>query len=47
MVAELGDVQEKVRIDFGKLFQRLEAVRLFERLDILREEVVDGWSRVR
>ena len=47
MVAELGDVLEKVLIDFGKLFQRIEAVRLYERLDILREEVVDGRSRVR
>ena len=42
MVAELGDVLEKVLIDFGKLFQRIEAVRLYERLDILREEVVEG-----
>ena len=47
MVAELGDVLEKVLIDFGKLFQRMGAVRLYERLDILREEVVDEWSRVR
>ena len=47
MVAELGDVLEKVLIDFGKLFQRIEAVRLYERLDILREEVVEGQSRVR
>ena len=28
VVAELGDVLEKVLIDFDKLFQRLEAVRL-------------------
>ena len=42
LVAELGDVLEKVLI-----FQRIGAVRLYERLDILREEVVDGWSRVR
>ena len=42
MVAALGDVLEKVLIDFGKLFQRIGAVRLYERLDILREEVVDG-----
>ena len=47
MIAELGDVLEKVLVDFGKLFQRIEAVRLYERLDILREEVVVGWSRVR
>ena len=46
MVAELDDVLEKVFIDFGKLFQRIGAVRLYERLDILRE-VVDGRSRVR
>ena len=42
MVTELGDVLEKVLIDFGKLFQRL-----YERLDILRDEVVDARSRVR
>ena len=47
VIAELGDVLEKVLIDFGKLFQRREAVRLYERLDILREEVVDGRRRVR
>ena len=47
MVAELGDVLEKVFIDFGKLFQRIGAVRLHERLDILREEVVEGRSRVK
>ena len=47
MVAALGDVFEKVLIDFGKLFQRIGAVRLYKRLDILREEVVDGRSRVR
>ena len=47
MVAALGDVLEKVFIDFGKLFQRIGAVRLYERLDILRKEVVDGRSRVR
>ena len=47
MVAELDDVLKKVVIDFGKLFQRIGAVRLYERLDILREEVVDGRSRVR
>ena len=47
VVAALGDVLEKVLIDFGKLFQRIWAVRLYERFDILREEVVDGRSRVR
>ena len=47
MVAALGDVLEKVLIDFGKLFQRIGAILLYERLDILREEVVDGRSRVR
>ena len=47
MVAALGDVLEKVLIHFGKLSQRIGAVRLYERLDILREEVVDGRSRVR
>ena len=47
MVAALGDVLEKVLIDFGKLFQRKGAVLLYERLDISREEVVDGQSRVR
>ena len=47
VVAELGDLFEKVPIDFGKLFKRLGAVRLYEWLDILREEVVEGQSRVR
>ena len=47
MVAELADMLEKVLIDFGKLFQRIGAVWLYERLDILREDVVDGRSRVR
>ena len=47
MVAELGAVLEKVLIDFGKLFQRIGAVRLYERLNILREEAVNGRSRVR
>ena len=46
-VAELGDVLEKVLIDFGKLFQRIWAFRLYERLDILSEEVKDGRRRVR
>ena len=43
----LGDILEKVLIDFGELFQRIGAVRLYERLDILREEIVEGPSRVR
>ena len=47
MVTELGDVLEKVLIDFGKLFQRIGVVRLYKRLDILRKEIVDGRSRVR
>ena len=38
---------EKVLIDFGKLFQRIGAVRLYERLDILRQEVMDGRSKVK
>ena len=46
MVAELGDMLEKVLKYFGKIFQRIGAVWLYERLDILREEV-KGWSRVR
>ena len=47
MIAELGDVLKKVLIDFGKLFERIGAVRLYERLYILREEVVEERSRVR
>ena len=47
MVAELGDVLEKVLIDFGILYQGIGAVRLYEIFDILREEVVDERSRVR
>ena len=47
MVAEFGDVLEKVLIYFDKLFQKIEEVRLYERLDILREEVVQGRGRVR
>ena len=46
MVAELGDVLEKVLIDVGKLFQRMGAVWLYERFASLREEV-EGRSRVR
>ena len=41
MVAELGDVIEKVLMDFVKLFERIGAVRLYERLDILRG---GGWA---
>ena len=47
MVAKLGDVFEKVLIDFGKLFQMIGAVQLCERIDILREEVMEGQSIVR
>ena len=47
MVAELDDVLEKVLIDFGKLFQGIGAVRLYERFNILREEVEEGRSRMR
>ena len=47
MVAKLGNVLEKVIIDFVKLFQWIGAVRLYERLDSLREEVVEERSRVR
>ena len=47
MVAELGDVLEKVLMEFGKLFQRIGAVRLYERLEILREKMVEGRCRVR
>ena len=46
MVVELGKVLEIVVIDFGKLIQRIEAVLLNERLDILREEI-KGRSIVR
>ena len=38
MVVELGNVLEKVLIDFGKLFQKI-VVWLNERLDILRADV--------
>ena len=37
MAAELGNMLEKVIINFGKLSQRIGAVWLYERLDILRE----------
>ena len=47
MVVELGDVLEKVLIDSGKLFQRMGAVQLYERFNILREEMVEGRCRVR
>ena len=46
MLAELGDMLEKIS-DFGKLLLRIGAVLLYERLDILRQEVMEGWSRVR
>ena len=47
MLAELGDVLKKVLLDCVKLFQMIGAVGLYERLDILRVDVVDGRSRVR
>ena len=47
MVAELGNVLEKVLIYFDKLCQRIGAVRLYERSDILREEVMEGRISVR
>ena len=43
MVAELGDVFEKVLIDVDKLFQRIGAVRLYERLDFFFQ--VKSWWR--
>ena len=43
MVAELGNVLEKVLIDFGKLSRRIGVVWLYERLDFLREEI-EGWK---
>ena len=46
MVAELGDELQKVLIDFGKLIQSIGAVWLYERFDILREEMEEQ-SRVR
>ena len=47
MVAEFGDVLKKVLTDFGKLFQRIGVVLWYERLNILREEVVEWRCRVR
>ena len=44
MVAALGGVLEKVLIDFGKLFQRIGAVRLYERLDIFFKRRGGGWA---
>ena len=46
MVGELGNILEKVLIDFGKLFQSIGAVWLNEQFDILGEEV-ELQSRVR
>ena len=46
LVAEIGNVLEKILIDFGKLFQKIGAVWLYERLNILREEV-KWWSIVK
>ena len=38
MLRELGNVLEKVLIDFDKLFQKIGAVWLNELCDILRED---------
>ena len=46
MLTELGNVLEKVVTDFDKLFQKIGAVWLNERRDILRADV-EGRSRVR
>ena len=43
MIAELGDVLEKVLIDFDNLFQRIGAVWLYERLDIFKRRG-GGWA---
>ena len=43
MVAELGDVLEKVLIDFGKLFQRTRAVRLYEKIIYFKRRG-SGWA---
>ena len=42
----VGNMLEKFLIDIGKLFQRIGAVWLNERFDILREDV-EGRSQVR
>ena len=44
MVAELGGVLEKVLID-GKLFQRIGAVRLYERLHVFKRGG-GGWAEL-
>ena len=46
MLRELGNVLEKVLIDFDILFQKIEAVWLNELCDILREDA-KGRNRVR
>ena len=46
MLRELGNVLEKVLIDFDNLFQKIGAVWLNEQCDILREDA-KGRSRVR
>ena len=45
MVAELGDVLEKVLIDSGKLFQRIEAFffRLYEKIRYFKRRG-SGWA---
>ena len=42
MVGELSSMLEKVLIDFSKLFQRIGAIWLNERLDIMRADVEGG-----
>ena len=39
MVGELGNMLEKVLVEFDKLFLRIGAVWLNERFDILRQDV--------
>ena len=46
MLGELCKILEKVLIEIGKLFQRIRAVWLNERFDILRDDV-ERRSRVR
>ena len=43
VVAELDIVLEKVLIDFGKLFQRIGAVRLYERVDWKFQNIFRTW----
>ena len=43
MVAEIGDVLENVLIDVGKLFQRIGAVRLYEKIGYFKRRG-SGWA---